>query len=537
MQVKSALLLSTICPFIGKVLILHLETEQNLMKKLTIISLATLCAASMFTGCNSDFVPADNTSSSVAVYSFSLSANDSVLANLDTVFFSIDLERAHIFNADSLPYGTRTDKLVPRITTAETAAGINIIVPLESGIDTVYNFVTNPDDTIDFSRGPVYLEITSSSGTANRRYTVDVNVHKVKSDSLVWSTPWQRELPGTLGHPTQQRTVHTADAVYTLSTDGSNYSMATAAAPDAQWTSATVDMPSGVRIETLSATDDALYILDKGCMLYRSDDGMTWQSTGESMYSIYGGYGSRLLGVRNNNGVFEAAEYPANVSTEKTLPDGMPVSGTSVPLAFSFPMSSSQQIIVVGGRTAEGILSPHTWGFDGNSWARISVEPLPEGLAGVSVVPFFTFKVNALFIANEYSVLLAFGGQGVNGLSRTVYMSWDYGMKWVEGGKLIQLPAAIPSMQSAQAYVYERTFDADGELKPLSRGHSLWQALDYSPRVPFGALDRPLSRATEPVESWDCPYIYLFGGYDRYGALQPYVWRGTINRLSFKPLI
>jgi hypothetical protein len=38
------------------------------------------------------------------------------------------------------------------------------------------------------------------------------------------------------------------------------------------------------------------------------------------------------------------------------------------------------------------------------------------------------------------------------------------------------------------------------------------------------------------VESWECPYIYLFGGYNDQGALLPYVWRGVYNRLTNYPL-
>ena len=46
----------------------------------------------------------------------------------------------------------------------------------------------------------------------------------------------------------------------------------------------------------------------------------------------------------------------------------------------------------------------------------------------------------------------------------------------------------------------------------------------------------PASRATEPVTEWDCPYIYVFGGVTPTGGLSNNIWRGVINRLSFKPL-
>ena len=71
------------------------------MKKFTAICLAAFVAALVFMGCNSDsYIPSENTASSVAVYSFALSEDDSVLKNLDTVFFSIDLNKGLIFNGE-----------------------------------------------------------------------------------------------------------------------------------------------------------------------------------------------------------------------------------------------------------------------------------------------------------------------------------------------------------------------------------------------------------------------------------------------------
>ena len=80
--------------------------------------LATLLAAMGFAGCNSEKEDIATVSySSVAVEGFSLAADDSVLANLDSVFFTIDLNNALIFNADSLPVGTDVSKLVVKVNT------------------------------------------------------------------------------------------------------------------------------------------------------------------------------------------------------------------------------------------------------------------------------------------------------------------------------------------------------------------------------------------------------------------------------------
>lgn len=147
------------------------------------------CAASLFAaGCNDDDdtldvqIP-DASQSAVMVNSFNLQANDSVLSSLDSVFFSIDLDHAVIFNADSLPVGTRVDRLcvnigLPSVKTAE------ITMPNDKGIDTVVNYLTSPNDSINFSKGSVRLRLESINGEYERSYTIYVNVHKMNPDSM-----------------------------------------------------------------------------------------------------------------------------------------------------------------------------------------------------------------------------------------------------------------------------------------------------------------------------------------------------------------
>lgn len=494
------------------------------MKKLTILSLASVFSAAAFISCNSDYTPAENTSSNVVVYSFSLSKDDSVLAHLDTVFFSINLDEARIFNADSLPYGTRTDKLVPVIKMLETATRANLTVKRADGTDTVYNYLTNSTDTIDFSNGPVLLDITSPSGIVSRTYSIEVNVHKLKSDSLVWSHAASRSLPSSLATLTAQRTVRTSAGVYCLTTDGSQLSMAFAEHPDAEiWDKYTPSLPADADINTLSATDDALFVLADGALHSSTDGGLTWSDTGARWHHIYGGYGTTLTGcAKASDGTFELAYYPATAGVAQAVPADMPVSGTSLPVSFTFPMADAPQTVIAGGVMANGKLSPDTWAFDGSNWAKLSEVALPKGLKDMCLVPFSTFIVNVAFVAVEYPVLLAYGGTDGKDINKTVYISNDYGMTWKEGGESIQLPEAVTPFSGAQAFVFTSVLQ--------SRSASSWRPMTTAYRIPG-------SRATMPVTEWDCPYIYTFGGTDGEGKLCNTVWRATLNRLTFKPVI
>ena len=69
----------------------------------------------------------------------------------------------------------------------------------------------------------------------------------------------------------------------------------------------------------------------------------------------------------------------------------------------------------------------------------------------------------------------------------------------------MQLPDYVPAFYGAQAVVVESTLHAN-------------------------------SRVSRPIEQWQCPYIYLFGGLNANAATYNTMWRGVISRLTDKPI-
>lgn len=101
------------------------------------------------------------TPSTTAVKAFTLKANSAVLSNLDSVFFSIDLDNGVIFNADSLPKGTNITKLIPVITFANSMSEVKIEMEGGSEKTGTVDYLESPNDTIDFS-GKVTLNVTAA---------------------------------------------------------------------------------------------------------------------------------------------------------------------------------------------------------------------------------------------------------------------------------------------------------------------------------------------------------------------------------------
>ncbi len=468
----------------------------------------------------------------VAINSFNLRANDSVLVNLDSVFFSIDLDRAEVFNADSLPLGTKVNRLQVEMGLSAVKKA-EITMPGSTGADTIVNYLTNSTDSIDFSRGFVKLRLVSHNEEVERQYTIKVNVHKMKPDSLSWGESALAALPSNLSAPTAQKTVELNGEVLCFTSDGTSANRATTQNIAANaWQVSAVTLPSGVKLETLTATESALYVVGAGDALYKSGDaGSTWSDTGVKMHYIYGGYGDVVVGNRQNAaGDFAHVTYPA--TTDVAVDADCPVEGTSDALVYTSKWSDSPMMVVLGGVKADGSLCGDAWAYDGSEWAKSTINGIPP-MEGVAVVPYFTFKTASNWVVTEHTTLLAIGGKNEDGAcSRQVYTSVDRGVHWVKAGVLMQLPENITAVCYAQPVVMSTEMSI-GSQAVAARG---W--CDFGmPQLPsWFKVVSGASRATAPIEDWECPYIYMFGGVKSDGSLNNAIWRGVINRLTFKPL-
>lgn len=493
-------------------------------------------AALALPACNSDSSGDDDyvlsTSSDTAVTAFSINQNNAVLDSLQNVFFSIDLVGARIFNADSLPYGTRVDKLVVNITT-NSASKIFLYVPRPGMADSIMDYRSSSTDSIDFSQGPVRLSVTSQNGVAERTYSVSVNVHQMKADTLAWQMLQSAELPTTIGSPSAQRTARMDGTFYTVTAgDAGRYCLSVTADPDAGvWQSREFTPGFTPDVASLRAAGRSLYMLSDDHKLYASPDGLAWTDTGERMTYLYGAYGAELLGYRGG----AVAAYPSG--REYDVPEGFPARGASLPAEFSSPMGLSPQIALLGGEAADGTLCRDAWGFDGASWARLSVTSrLPQGLMSPALVAYDLFSVpSSTWIPERYPALVALGGLRADGtVSRDVYISKDWGISWRPAPELMALPPELPALYGQAAFIHAVTLHAPGSAPAAARA---WTPRAVRPLYPHARFDTPARRrVTGPVTQWQCPGIYLFGGIDATGAVSTQVWRGVIARYTFIPV-
>lgn len=489
------------------------------MYKRLSIYLSTLTAIVLFAACNEEKSSSlEYVYASTQVKSFKLAPEDSILNNIDSVFFSIDLVNARIFNADSLPFGTKVDQLGVNLTTDACSVIDLIFKSRYSGKDTTVNYMTSSTELINFSAGPVKLHLVSYDGSAQRDYSIEVNVHKVVGDTLYWDKTSRRALPSSLSDVTAQKTTRFADkAICLTSGDGGKYCLASTSDPaDDSWSYKSVTFPFTPILSSFEATDEALYILSSTNVLYRSADmGSSWQSTGASMSHIIGAYESKLLGVnKGSDGKYRHVSfvnptaYPGN-----EISDNFPVAGTSQLVKFDSRWSAAPQLTMVGGTLADGKPTNATWSYDGKSWACLSTA-FPVKATGVTLLSYIIASTDTLdWTHTQTPALIAFGGVVDNtnpassgSVNRKVYVSRDFGVNWALGGDNIQLPAYLPVGRGAQALVYDTQLTA-------SRS----------------------TRAVKPITSWSAPFIYLFGGFNG-SVFYDNLFKGVITSLTFKPL-
>lgn len=485
-------------------------------------------------GCNSeDPDPMEYVeSSSVIISGFSLANDKNVLDSLQNVFFSIDLENGQIFNADSLPFGTKVNRLVANITAPSTASEVSLkYYDTKTMRDSTINYLENSTDSIDFSHGPAILTVKSQSGLVTKEYLIKVNVHKVKADSLAWYSLHQAPLPSSFTALEAQCTAKLGEKFFCLSTDGVSYSLSTTTNPlNPQWETIDIELQFIPDVESLRASTDALYMLATNNSLYTSTDGINWTSTGEKWINIYGAYNEQIIGAQPGANGYNIVEYPAG---EKwNMPDGFPLTGTSQTACYSTDMGYASQLVMIGGRTADGSLTTGSWSFDGSCWANVSSIPIPEGLEYVTMVPYYLVNVpNTTWSPEDYPVLLAIGGRNSEGkINDIVYYSRDWGLTWREAPELVQLPESFPATYGASAFQFSSTMHVE------SRGYG-WKEMPVR-FLPFDAeFMQPSSRSDMTlISEWQCPSIYLFGGHDATGKTLNQMWRGVIYYFTFKPV-
>lgn len=489
-----------------------------LMLALTISSLSTLVSCNKDNNDDDDVYTYSTSAQTTLVTGFALQADADVLASLDSVHFTIDYDNGQIYNADSLPVGTDISALKVTVDFLNTVnSAVFTITGATYQADTTINYTTSMTQSLDFT-GKTMLTVTSADQTLVKDYEVKVLVHKVNPDSLVWPMTWRRDLPGSGNGVQAHKTVKQGSLYRSMAFDGTTCTLLTATTPNqGTWEKQTLTLPFTPMINSLAASDDALFILATDGVLYTSSDGTDWTSCGVTWHSLLGAYEDRALGIVSGTDGYCHDEFPRPADfTAVAVEDGFPVAHSSGMIVTDNKWTVSQQAILVGGVDSNGEMVANVWGYDGKQWGKINSihsSSLPA-IADATLFPYYTYRT--LSGVRRYALQptwFVMGGRLANGqLNDNVYLSNTQGITWSVGSESTVQASHMTPFYGAQAFVFTETLTAASGASNLPRRISSFDS------------------------TWSCPFVYLFGGYNGGGELLPYVWRGVYIRMTNYPV-
>lgn len=411
------------------------------------------------------------------IYAFSISSKADTAGLLPETQFTIDQVNGRIFNKEPLPFQFHVDSILVNISAQSSYNSFSQVL-INLLPDSTYFW--RESDSVSVDR---LNEITTYApdGITKKTYRFELNIYQQDPYILNWEHMANGYLPSE-EIATAQQTVVFNDLFITYYSTGTTIEAVTS--PAADGTAWSVTTPSGlphtVELSSLTASDNALYLLDKTTeSIYGSDDGVSWDliTTPYPVQALYGRLPSAtagdLLVVVNHDGSAMFAETSdfSNMTLMNSTPEGIPVeefSATTIDAPSSYAI---KYILLSGGVQEDASPNNEIWILqekDGIITHIISRVPEMAILDG-----------STLFYYDDKPYLMT----AAAGQNRLFY-SDNSGLDWMMAGDNQQLPDNFDQRTAASVIT-----DADN-------------------------------------------YIWIFGGVsETYGQLVD-VWRGRLNKFT-----
>lgn len=442
--------------------------------------LSSLLMLASCLGENSEYVEDDNTAITAFqvntvkqyIHTKASDGSDSVYTKTLTCTkykFYIDQLKGEVYNPDSLPAGVDASKVMCTISCA--SSGTLVLKSMTSDSIDFYN----SSDSTDFTQPRVFY-VYNQTGQYNRKYTVRVNVHREKPDSMQW-----HELTASqaLRQMTDAKVVACGGRIYVFGTDGQT-TFAVSTADGATWKAAEFDFNHTLAADAYKgvvAKDGYLYIADRGNIM-RSADGDTWQvQAGQtslrtlvaaSAYRLYAyANDGRLMASADDGATWQAATVDADLSL-------LPTAEVS---AFCLPID--------GTDTAQRVMLTGKAGGNTAIWGKVDEKPGGSEDQTWSYYDMSSDNTHRLPLLTQMAAF-AYGGEayafGFSEGKPQSYRSEDGGITW-NADSVVTMPAQAVSAGGRYAVA-------------VDAASHIWMVCPGSGKVWKGRLNR-LGWATE----------------------------------------
>ena len=399
----------------------------------------------LLTGCESRTTT--TTLSSVAQLSaFSFAANDSMPGLADAVF-TVDerLDTGLVWNKDSMLYGTKLDRVVPKFIFAATPGAAFLTFPDTTVALTGY-------DTLDFTKRPVYLTVRSADKSTTKVYEIQATVHQVDPDLYAWS----RICPGIYpADDSEQRVVELNGDFVMICSNGFALHVYQSA-DGTTWTDKgqPTGLPTGTGVRRMISDGTTLYYGQQNAV-YTSTDALTWTAHPVSLnvrtMLLY--WNERVWALTEDNDTYELAFYADGALTLTGLkPDGdFPISDFATVTFRS--ASLRERALIIGGFAENGRSLDTRWNLE---YSRHTPENGGYRLQEFSIGrPKFT-SLTGISVISYNNQLLLFGGVNdqMTYFGRDIWISNDEGLNWEKADTAKnQLPDVYQARQKQTAIV------------------------------------------------------------------------------------
>lgn len=479
------------------------------------------------------------------VKSFSLVSDESILPNLDKIFFTIDLDKALIYNADSLPYGTDISGIA---ITATFNSASSVLVYYQSGGTTQrYNYLYDASTKIDFTEsenGGVRMSVVAADGYSTREYMIKLNVHKVEADSLYWQQLEVNTLPQSTAGSQSAKCVQAGENYYLFYQNAAGQSKIVTSTDMNTWSGEKDVQAPPMNWRTLVSDGSSLYAISEGGELYSCNDLSSFEFTRCSLLDGYVPYGligflnGKMLAIvkdANNTYKHAALNMADNTVTVSDIADNFPVAGFSSPVVLSSQWGSPQ-LVIACGTLANGKFTNAIWGCDGNSWAILnnigsegSSTPITPR-TGATLFPYYTSVYDEEYDLHKTTLTyFLIGGWDGTRMLKDLFYTTNLGGTWSKAGddSPMLLPEEISARMDADAFVLYGNAVTDNSGNAASGGWTPAEVKDMPDILKTKLSETPVT----------VPYIYMVGGSSSYDySFLNEIWKGVILRFKFPPL-
>lgn len=350
------------------------------------------------------------------------SINYPIMANTK---FVIDQNKQLIYNPDSLPYKTVLKKFATTIAFSSSGASL---VRLQYPDSLVVWESTS--DSIDFSI-PKYPKIivTPLSGINPRTYTVDIRVHQIDPDLIVWNNVSEQiKQPESIK---EQKTILKNEIFYTFSVDSDDklylHKATKGANYDAKLPLSGLPTADKFNLQSITLLNGSFFAVDSDQKGYVSSDGTTWTEKSSKIKSIVGVLPAKveandiLLVITESENTLSFAKTTdlenleivrALNSTEK---EKFPISGFSSSINIDRNNLDKNILMVTGGTNESGSALNHTWLIQ---------------LAADNTLRLIVNDEHKVFPANKGIATFMYNKNLYALTSNKLYRSISYGAKW-----------------------------------------------------------------------------------------------------------